>query len=212
MLSNQVSSGNLPLNFQPARPLCLAKRDAISPADTLTQAFAVNGAVTHSSQLLALSYKASKGIKAVGVAAGLASERRQIVAASEGRKARTALSVKNGIAPVIRIGGGLMKTTGKFLEFLAAPFAALDVYHAIKEQDPKAKNAAWANAGLSVAGAAAGIAGVMAEGAGPSMPLLVISVLTGGFQVLDTFVLKGKGADWLGEHLVKPLKQEWETV
>jgi hypothetical protein len=189
MLSNQVSSGNLPLNFQPARPLCLAKRDAISPADTLTQAFAVNGAVTHSSQLLALSYKAS-----------------------EGRKARTALSVKNGIAPVIRIGGGLMKTTGKFLEFLAAPFAALDVYHAIKEQDPKAKNAAWANAGLSVAGAAAGIAGVMAEGAGPSMPLLVISVLTGGFQVLDTFVLKGKGADWLGEHLVKPLKQEWETV
>jgi hypothetical protein len=113
--------------------------------------------------------------------------------------------VKAG-SPAIKVGGTVLRVVGKVGPLLGIPFAGLDVFKAIKEKDPTKQDGAWANASISVIGAGLGAAGVATALAGLGIPLLIGSAGLGLLQLADSYVFKGKIMDFLGAHVVAPIR------
>jgi hypothetical protein len=116
-----------------------------------------------------------------------------------------ASSVEKGLAPLLGRAGRTFAFVSKWAQVAALPFAALDVRDAIKEHDPKKKDAAIANATFSVVGGLAGAIGGFVWATPAGLPLLLVSSAFGALQLADHFLWDGKAMDWLGEHVVGPI-------
>jgi hypothetical protein len=189
-------------------------------ADNLNQSLGADGVLQDSTRSASLILeRTSLGAKGLRVIADIANGETAAVdhfvrQSSVGvHKAATivspklAVKVDRGAAPALRSAGRVFSMVSKYAQVLALPFAAIDVKDAIKEKDPKAKRAAIANATFSVVGGVAGAVGGFIYATPIGLPLLVLSTSTGVFQILDHFAWKGKGMDYLGEHVVGPVER-----
>lgn len=128
------------------------------------------------------------------------------VASLAGRSAGRAATVASEAAAVGRLTPALSKgfqVAGKWGTVLSVPFAYYDVAKAVMEKDLTARRAAWANAGLTLTGAAMGLASARA-----GVPLLVGSLAIGTLQLADTFMLKGRVTQWLGDRTA----EQWARI
>jgi uncharacterized ParB-like nuclease family protein len=132
------------------------------------------------------------------------------VASLAGRSAGRAAVVASEAAAVGRLTPVLSKgfqVAGKWGSVLSVPFAYYDVAKAVMEKDLTARRAAWANAGLTLTGAAMGLASAGAR-ARAGVPLLVGSLAIGTLQLADTFMLKGRVTQWLGDRTA----EQWARI
>lgn len=195
------------------------KQEADRLNGTWGSASGAQGFVQDSTRISALAVRdANRGARALRVAAEVAAGEKgtigKLTGAAQAGSAAKLASVSPRLAGTAgRVLGPALQGTGKVLgalgrtaPFISLPFAGIDIYDAVAEKDPRKKRGAIANAGFSVAGTAAGFAGVALLATPFGLPLVGLSALTGGYQLFDTFVTKGKGMDFLGRHVVKPLQ------
>ena len=179
--------------------------------DNTSQAVGADRFVQDSTRTVSLAYRDTHSAgKFMQVVAGLANGDGKIVDAVVTRSSADS-AVKGAAAAehartLLRCAGTVIKAVGKGAEAASLPFAGLDVWSAVKAK-PKQKNAAIATAALSVTGALAGVASVALLSTPAGVPLLIASAGIGAFQLLDSFVWKGKGAEWLGGHVVAPVRR-----
>lgn len=183
--------------------------------DTFTDDLGLQGVIQDGTKVAArtVGKNSVKMQRVAGVAAGESEVIKDVVRVSVKAAAESAerLGPRYG-ALVARVAqatgessGTLAKVVGVGGAAISIPFAAYDVAKAYKEKDPVKKNGAWANATLTVGGAALGVGALVATGA--AVPLLATSMVMGAFQLVDAYGFHGKGTDWIGEQAVKPVRE-----
>lgn len=213
---------------QPAAPQTAKKADKQDAtaqqvlqtgADQLNTSTTVLGFAQDSVRTSSLIYKgANSGARGLRLAAALlnADQGTLETALDKTRAGLTRLAGKaspaaaarldKAASPTLRGAGTAFRAISKASSIIGIPFAGMDVYHAVKAKG-QAKNGAIANAVFSVAGTIAGIAGACMLSTPFALPLLATSAGTVGVQLLDTYATNGKIMDFLGQHVVAPLRK-----
>jgi hypothetical protein len=146
----------------------------------------------------------------MGFYAGNGDDVERGVGAAASRVDRVANAAKLGVvakaaSPMARAASATLKFVGKAGPIISIPFAGYDVAKAWTEPDAPKKDAAWMNAGLTVGGTGLGLAALAVPPA--AIPLLIGSAAVAIFQLGDTYLTKGKGMDWLGAHVMHPIRR-----
>ncbi|MDB5099435.1 MAG: hypothetical protein JWM80_3856 [Cyanobacteria bacterium RYN_339] len=196
---------------QPKKPIGDAK------VDKLTDGLGAQGFVQDTTRFLA-KWLSSAGRESrlanslMGFFAGDAADVERGVGAAVGKVGQAArvvgpqraAVVARAASPVSKAASATLRFVGKAGPLISIPFAGYDVLKAWTEPDAAKKDAAWMNASLTVGGTALGLAALAVPPL--AIPLLAGSAAVAILQLGDTYLLKGKAMDWLGAHVMHPLR------
>ncbi|HEY9721731.1 MAG TPA: hypothetical protein V6D47_06935 [Oscillatoriaceae cyanobacterium] len=196
-----------------------AKQVIQSTENGLSNGSSVVGFAQDSTRVGSMVYKgASNGARGIRVVANLVNgEHDALDAAIDKARAQlqrlagkispeAAARVDRAAEPTLNGASTAFKVVSRGAQIVGVPFTAMDVYHAVKDKG-KDKNAAIANASFSVLGTGSGIAACFLLSTPFGLPLLLTSATTGGVQLLDTFGTNGKIMNFLGTHVVAPIRK-----
>jgi hypothetical protein len=107
-----------------------------------------------------------------------------------------------GVAATIEASAPVFKVLTKYCQIITLPFVAVDVWLAVREQDPAKKRGAAVNAAITAISGATGIVGIWWWASAAGLPSLVVSIACGAFQLVDALACDGKMTHWLGQKLL----------